>query len=229
VRLTSACTRTNGGSTGGGASGNIPGGPNNPATNTTFPAGSYSFTTYLSTVATSCTSNPATWTCYPYATYSSSPSASTATFQWIIDPVPNSKTYSISSTDNLFSIVFSNLTLSLQNASQASEHYYFSTEMQKPTKPSVPLTSQNLAATCYFNQTMFEGFLYTKMARTFGGNTTDTGQPFEQWPYAARVQQTSGGGVGTSTCLGPQRQSLGSFSVADSAQQCECLYLNTGT
>jgi hypothetical protein len=223
------CISNNGGSTGGGASGSIPGGPINPATNTTFPAGSYSFTTYLSTVATSCTSNPATWTCYPYATYSSSPSASTATFQWIIDPIPNSKTYSISSTDNLFSIVFSNLTLSLQNASQASEHYYFSTEMQKPTRPSVPLTSQNIAATCYFNQTMFEGFLYTKMARTFGGNTTDTGQPFEQWPYAARVQQTSGGGAGTPTCLGPQRQSLGSFSVSDSAEQCECLYLNTGT
>jgi hypothetical protein len=223
------CISNNGGSTGGGASGSIPGGPNNPATNTTFPAGSYSFTTYLSTVATSCTSNPATWTCYPYATYSSSPSASTATFQWIIDPIPNSKAYLISSTDNLFSIVFSNLTLSLQNASQASEHYYFSTEMQKPTKPAVPLTSKNIAATCYFNQTMFEGFLYTKMARTFGGNSTDTGQPFEQWPYAARVQQTSGGGVGTPTCLGPQKQSLGSFSVADSTQQCECLYLNTGT
>ncbi len=76
---------------------------------------------------------------------------------------------------------------------------------------------------------MFEGFLYTKMARTFGGNTTDTVQPFEEWPYAAKVQQISGGGLGTPTCLGPQMQSLGTFSVPDSVAQCECLYLNTGT
>jgi hypothetical protein len=69
------------------------------------------------------------------------------------------------------------------------------------------------------------------MARTFGGNSTDmgTGQPFAQWPFAVRVQQSSGAGVGTPACLGPQGQSLGSFSVADSTEMCECLYLNTGT
>jgi len=217
----------NGGSTSG--SGNS---PSNPATSTVFPAGSYSLTTYLSTISTNCTSNPATWTCYPYTTYSQSPSASTATFQWIIDPIPDSQNYTISSTDNLFSIVFSNLTLSLMNSGQSDEHYYFSTTMQKPTKPSVALTDQNLASTCYFNQTSFEGYLYTKMAKTFpsgGANETDTGQPYAEWPYAVRVDQMSGGGSGTPTCLGPDGQSLGSFSVADASQECECLYLNTGT
>ncbi|KAE9368343.1 hypothetical protein N431DRAFT_485891 [Stipitochalara longipes BDJ] len=218
--------------TAGGASGNIPAGPSNPATSTAFPAGSYSFTTYLSTVSTNCTSDPATWTCYPYTTYSQSPSASTATFQWIIDPVPDSKSYTISSTDNLFSIVFTNLTLSLMNAGQTDEHYYFSTTMQKPTKPSVPLTDQNLASTCYFNQTIFEGYLYTKMKKTFpsgSSNETNTGQPFGEWPFAVSVDQMSGGGTGTPTCLGPDGQSLGSFSVADASQLCECLYLNNGT
>jgi hypothetical protein len=103
--------------------------------------------------------------------------------------------------------------------------------MQKPTRPSVPLTDQNLAATCYFNQTSFAGYLYTKMAKTFpaGANSTGTGQPFEQWPYAVRVEQISGGGAGTPTCLGPQGQSLGSFSAVDTSQICECLYLNDGT
>lgn len=221
------------GSANGGASGNISGGPNNPATSTVFPAGSYSFTTYLSTITTNCTSNPATWTCYPYTTYSQSPSASTATFQWIINPVPYSSNYTISSTDNLFSIVFTNLTLSLMNAGQNDEHYFFSTSIQKPTKPSVPLTDQNLASTCYFNQTSFEGYLYTKMEKTFpsSGNGTSgiEGQPFAQWPYAVSVKQISGGGAGTPTCLGPQGQSLGDFNVSNVVQQCECLYLNNGT
>jgi hypothetical protein len=224
--------RSNYGNTNGGASGNISGGPSNPATSTAFPAGSYSFTTYLSTVSANCSSNPETWTCYPYTTYSSSTSSSTATFQWIIDPVPHTSYYTISSTDNLFSVVFTNLTLSLINAGQSNEHYYFSTNMQKPTKPSVALTNENLASTCYFNQTSFQGYLYTKMAKTFPNgesNTTVTGQPFADWPYAVRVEQMSGGGSGTPTCLGPQGQSLGDFSVSDPAQLCECLYLNNET
>jgi hypothetical protein len=210
----------------------VGGGPNNPVSNTTFPAGSYSFNTFLDTVSTNCTSKAATWLCYPYNTYAQDPSSSAATFQWIINPVANSQNYTISSTENVFSIVFTNLTLSLLNSGQADEHYFFQTGMQKPTKPASQLGSQNVASTCYFNQTTFQGYLYTKMAKTYPSNSTNTmgsSTPFSPWPYAVKVEQVSAAGVGTPTCLDPSGQSLGDFSVADGSQLCDCLYLNTGT
>ncbi len=233
--LTKTNRSTNDGSSSspvGGASGNVGGSPSNPASNTTFPAGSYSFYTFLDTVSTNCTSNAATWMCYPYSTYAQNPSGSAATFQWIIDPVPNSKNYTISSTANLFSIVFTNATLSLMNSGQADEHFFFQISMQKPTKPTSQLGSQNVASTCYFNQTTFQAYLYTKMEKTYPSNSTnatDTSMPFTAWPYAVKVEQVTGAGAGTPTCLGPSGQSLGDFSVADETQLCDCLYLNTGT
>ncbi|PBP19341.1 hypothetical protein BUE80_DR009946 [Diplocarpon rosae] len=85
-----------------------------------------SIDTYLSTITTNFTSNPATWRCYPYFTYAQSPSQATATFDWIITPVESSNNnYTISSTDNYFSLVFSNTSLSLMNAGADDEHYFF--------------------------------------------------------------------------------------------------------
>ncbi|KUJ08878.1 uncharacterized protein LY89DRAFT_328300 [Mollisia scopiformis] len=215
----------------GGASGTV-GGPGNPASNTTFPAGSYRFDTFLDTVSTDCTNNSATWLCYPYSTYAQNAGASAATFEWIIYPDNNSPNYTISSTDNYFSIVFSNLTLSLMNSGASDEHYFFQTMMSKPTKPAVQLGSQNVASTCYFNQTTFQAYLYTKMPKSYPPSTTNTTDPsgaFIEWPYAVKVEQVAGAGPNVPTCVGPSGQVLGDFSVADETQLCDCLYLNTGT
>lgn len=200
--------------------------------NVTFPEGSYRFDTVLSSVATNCTSNSATWMCYPYTTYSQNPSASAATFDWVISPSTGNTPYIISSTPNYFSILFSNATLSLRNPNQADEYYYFSTTLQKPTKPAAQLGSENVASTCYFNQTVFEGYLYTKMNAALGGsissaNGTGVGA-YKPWPYAVRVKQTSAAGSDTPTCLGPDGQVLGDFSVADASQECGCTYANAG-
>ena len=214
----------------GGASGTITGGNPNPASNTTFPAGSYSISTFLDTIATNCTSDPATWTCYPYSTYAQSPSQSNATFDWIISPVEGTNNYTVSSTQNYFSILFSNISMSLMNSGADDEHYFFQTSMQKPTKPVGQLTSENVQATCYFNSTTFQAYLYTKIAKTYPNNsTTNTTEPFMPWPYAVKVEQVTGAGVGTPTCLDPSGNSLGDFSVSDRTQLCDCLYLNTGT
>jgi len=214
----------------GGASGSV-GTPSNPASNTTFPAGSYRFDTFLDTVSTDCTNNSATWTCYPYLTYAQNPSVSAATFEWIISPVENTQNYTISSTDNYFSITFSNLSLSLMNEGASNEYYFFQTNTQKLTKPAVQLGSQNVASTCYFNQTTFHGYLYTKMAKTYTSSTngTDSSGAFIPWPYAVKVEQVTGAGSDVPTCVGPTGQVLGDFSVDDRTQLCDCLYLNTGT
>jgi hypothetical protein len=170
--------------------------------------------------------------CYPYTTYSQSPSQSAATFDWIISPSSDSG-YMISSTPNYFSIVFSNATLTLKNQGQSDEYYFFQIMMQKPTKPTSQLGSSNVASTCYFNETTFQGYLYTKMDATYGSssgaNTSDTSDPFAPWPYAVRVEQIATAGTNTPTCLGPDSQSLGNFSVSDDSQLCDCVYLNTGT
>ncbi|TVY83482.1 hypothetical protein LSUE1_G002711 [Lachnellula suecica] len=220
--------------TSGGASGNLPGGTTNPASNTTFPAGSYSFDTYLSTVSTNCTSNPATWLCYPYTTYAQNPTASNAIFDWIISPIEGtSDNYTISSTSNPFSITFANASLSLQSAGNSDEHYFFQMTMQKPTLPTTQLGSENVAATCYFNQTNLEGYLYTKMAKTYPttANATDTNenQAFAAWPNAVKIEQVATSGSGTPTCLDPSGNSLGDFSVSQQGETCDCLYINTGT
>jgi hypothetical protein len=225
-------TPTSSGSPPGGASGSIQGSPTNPASNTTFPAGSYSIETFLDTVATNCTSNSATWTCYPYITYASSPSQSAATFDWIISPVEGSPNYTVSSTQNYFSIVFSNATMSLMNAGTDQEHYFFQINMQKPTKPATALTSSNVASTCYFNQTTFHAYLYTKMEKTYPSNSTtstNTTEAFTPWPYAAKIEQVTGAAAGTPTCVDSSGNVLGNFSVSDGTQLCDCLYLNTGT
>ncbi|KAE8451372.1 hypothetical protein EG329_004001 [Mollisiaceae sp. DMI_Dod_QoI] len=227
----SSSNNNNNSSSSGGASGNV-GPSSNPASNTTFPAGSYRFDTFLDTVATNCTSNPSTWLCYPYSTYAQSRTSSAATFEWTISPVNNTPNYTISSTSNYFSILFTDLSLSLQNPGASDEHYFFQTMMQKPTKPSVQLGSQNVASTCYFNSTTFHGYLYTKMPKSYPSNstnTTDSSQAFSPWPYAVKVEQVAAAGEGTPTCVGPEGQSLGDFSVQDGTQLCDCLYLNTGT
>ncbi|PBP25876.1 hypothetical protein BUE80_DR003136 [Diplocarpon rosae] len=213
----------------GGASGMI-NGPRNPAADITFPAGSYRIDTYLSTITTNCTSNPATWRCYPYFTYAQSPSQATATFDWIITPVENSNNYTISSTQNYFSLVFANASLSLMNAGADDEHYFFQLSMQKPTKPAAQLGNQNVGSTCYFNSTTFRGSLYTKITKIFSSNDTN-GQTkslvYAAWPYAVKVQQVAAAAQGTPTCLDPQGNSLGDFSVLDTTQECSCSYINT--
>ncbi|KAG0651422.1 hypothetical protein D0Z07_2095 [Hyphodiscus hymeniophilus] len=220
------------GNSSGGASGSLGGGPTNPASNTTFPAGSYSIETYLDTVSTNCTSNSAAWTCFPYVTYDLSPSQSAATFDWIISPVEGSSDYTVSSTQNPFSLVFTNASLSLMDVGTDQEHYYFQIDMQKPVVPAVALTNSNAAGTCYFNQTTFQASLYTKLEKTYpamGTSNANTTEAFSPWPYAVKIEQVSAAGPATPTCLDTSGNSLGDFSVPDTANMCECLYLNTRT
>jgi hypothetical protein len=225
-------SRSSGSSTSGGASGSIEGGPTNPASNTTFPAGSYSIETYLDTVSTNCTSNSATWNCYPYFTYATSPSQSAATFDWIITPVEGTTNYTVSSTRNYFSLIFANASMSLMNQGTDQEHYFFQMNIQKPVIPTTALTSSNVVSTCYFNQTTLQAYLYTKMEKSYpsnGTNDTNTTEPFAPWPYAVKVEQVSAAGPRTPTCLDASGNSMGDFSVSDTADLCDCLYLNSGT
>jgi hypothetical protein len=209
-----------------------------------FPAGSYSIQTYLSTVTTNCTSNPATWRCYPYTTYATSTTASAATFSWIItgaSPPTSPQTYTVSSTNNPFSVVFNPTPLTLMEANTPTEHYSFILNgMTKPVIPASQLTSSNLATTCYFNQTHLEAKLYTKtypVAGTSsgsgsgsGGNAGDgsVGADWQAWPYAATVSQKASGGNDVPQCFDAMGKSVGTFT-AQMGGECSCGYQNFGT
>jgi len=204
----------------------------NPGFNTTFPAGSYAIETVLDSVSTNCTSNSATWRCYPYSIYSESTSASAATFDWIIQPFSDgSNNYTISSTDNPFSLVFANASLTLQDAGQSSERYTFQVEMKKPVVPATSITNDNTAATCYFNSTTFEASLYTRMTKSYPPNSTDSrnSTAFVPWPYAVQIEQLASSGSTVPECFDSANNPVGNFSVEQSGKVCNCLYLNYGT
>ncbi len=151
------------------------------------------------------------------------------------EPATNPPSYSVSSTDNPFSIVFSAMPLTLVDSGLTTEHYSFVlTSMDKPVVPSSAITTANTATTCYFNQTSLEARLYTKMAQTYptsagsssgtSGNSTGS---FAPWPYAAYVAQTDSGGSNVPQCFDNSGNAVGNFGD-ETGGECSCLYQNYG-
>lgn len=187
-----------------------------------FPLSEYSMVTALRTVTTNCTSNPSTWRCYPDTIYNASDASSgLATFNWILSNtsatyatntttvttgdrgIPSNLT--ISSTNNPFSVTFTNQSLIYINnpTNSTSARLTFTFNMHKAVIPSTSITSNNAAAECFYNQTIFTGTLYLSAARTYlSGDLADsTGVgEYTPWPYAVEITQSSAGGEGVPAC-----------------------------
>ncbi|KAL9625465.1 MAG: hypothetical protein Q9160_000528 [Pyrenula sp. 1 TL-2023] len=206
-----------------------------------FPAGTYSITTYLTTLTTACTSNPSTWRCYPYALYSNASAASSlTTFSWVITPTHlTASNFLISSTVNPFSISFANASLTLVDSGLESEAYAFTIpSMQKIVIPNVALTDDGMADTCYFNDTLFQARLYTKMPRTYpeAATVAGGGVQAQDWPYAVSVQQTIEAGDGVPDCyktvngdaaaVGEHVDVATAMAGSDGDTQCACGWSN---
>jgi len=192
--------------------------PSPQATTAPFPAGSYAFDTYLSTVSTSCTPNSNTWRCYPYVTYSEAGSGADATFNWIINPATESETdYVISSTN------------------ESSEAYTFSVNMHKTVIPNVTLTADGASTDCFYNGAIFSAVLYTKKEKTYPArNQTpqSAAGAYMPWPYAVEVQQVANGGAGVPDCYKMINGNTGEhvpIGTEPDTQTCECRYQNYGT
>ncbi|EMC99313.1 hypothetical protein BAUCODRAFT_398843 [Baudoinia panamericana UAMH 10762] len=221
-----------------------------------FPLGEYSMITALRMVQTNCTSNPATWRCYPYSVFSATDSgtntSSLATFNWIVSNTSmvyptNSTTrttsdqgipsnLTISSTNNPFSISFTNRSLTYFAASNnvTSPRLSFNFTMSKSVIPSAAITSSNVATECFFNNTVFTGTLYLSAQRTFPSgalaNSTGIGG-YTPWPYALEVTQTSAGEQDVPACYelanGAAGTRLTDVTTPESAQElCLCDYRN---
>jgi len=187
--------------------------------------------TFLDTVRTDCTSNSATWRCFPYSTYNDSQTSAMTTFNWIITPGSQQNTYQISSTDNPFSVVFSNVPLDLVDKGLETEHYHFQTTIEKAVIPTVALTDDNASTECFFNGTTFQGYLYTSMAKGYPSpDMTSLSIAYTQWPYAVRAEQTRGGGQSVPDCYKTMNRKLGDhidgIAAKDAGSQCSCMYRN---
>lgn len=212
-----------------------------------FPAGNFTFNTFLQTVSTNCTSNATTWTCAPYHTYANSPSESKATYDWIIDPSSSSSSpsnYTISSTANIFSITFANVPLELLDQNLPTERYHFRTPFQKVVIPPDALNVR-----CNYNDSTLEADLYTKLKQVYPKDDTSsysrttvpaaspqsTATSFsggrQLWPYAVEITLSQEGGPDVPDChrftdgvLGPRlTQGIEAKAATD---LCSCFYKN---
>lgn len=211
----------------------------------TFPVGAYAITTFLTNTSSSCTSNSLTWTCYPYTTYSTDASGSESPFDWLIYQDPsNSGQHLISSANNsLSAVVFTNASLTLQDANTANERYTFSVpNLVKNVIPTASLSNDGNLATCFYNSTTLAGTLYTRLNATLEDSsagmmsmqseTTSDGIVFNTaWPGAVMVEQIVDAGSEVPNCylLENGRASSQSVNVpTQSSGQCSCLYMNYG-
>jgi hypothetical protein len=202
----------------------------NATLNSTFPAGDFSVQTFLTSTSSDCTSNPATWRCYPYTTYLESPTDSLTTLDWKIHAFQTNNgttpVYTVSSTNNPFSIIFSNLTLVMRDSNTVNERYVFNITTNKVVVPSTMLTSTNVFTTCYFNTTTFEAYLYTRMLKSLPGNSTVAA--FSSWPYAVEFEEKVMSGSQTPQCVDTSGKLVGSFASPTAGESCSCKHMNYG-
>jgi hypothetical protein len=209
-----------------------------------FPLGSWSVFTFLDTVLTNCTSNPATWTCAPGTTYQQDAAAALSTWNFAVTPGSGGAgQYLIAPTTGgqstvMPGITFPPTTLSLADAGTPGEHYRFQVQLDKSDAVGdMALTAHTAGpATCLYGATTFQGSLFTRMPRSYP--PADLGLPVGAdagWPFAARVEQVVGGGVGVPACFaGDPGGRLGANVTQDlvamgAGELCSCLYINYGS
>ena len=187
--------------------------------------------------------NPSTFRCYPYQTYNDSPVLSASNFNWIISSSsdsPSNRDYTITSTDNPFSLNFESVPLRLLDAGTLEERFEYRVSMDKVVVPSSPITDDNSVASCFFNGTIFHAELYTKKLKTYPPGSSSTALPtrqqsnaddFRPWPYAVRIEQSIKSGNNIPTCYKTRDGQLGeqlpkSSQTGPGKGTCRCLYRN---
>ena len=153
-----------------------------------FPIGAYSLVTVLDTVATGCTSNNATWTCAPYTDYYSDPQKALTIINW--DITGSSGAYKISSggLDATFDTTFQNENLELLDAGKDTEHYRFQIMRSKTVNATTSIGDEKGDFECDYDYTNINGYLYTKMQRTYPDETVAvSGAGDNVWPYGKSI------------------------------------------
>jgi len=125
--------------------------------------------------------------------------------------------------------------MTLVSKGNPDERYTFQLEMDKEVLPSTAITSDGSTAKCFYNDTTFTGYIYTKMAKDYpvaNGTAAEEGDPaYQLWPFAVRAEQVAASGVDAPNCYEFTNGNLGArisgnFSVTDPQMLCNCLYRN---
>lgn len=136
--------------------------------------------------------------------------------------------------------MFSNATLALLDQNLQTERYHFSTPFQKVVTPEDALNVR-----CYYNDTILEGDLYTKVKQVYSDTSytstvaastpTSTAVSFsggqKLWPYAVEITVSHGGGSDVPDCHRlkdgePGPRLTEGLQARASTDMCSCFYKN---
>ena len=156
----------------------------------------------------------------------------------------SSANYTISASNDLFSIDFVNVTMALVDADTPTERYSFTVPLNKTVNPSTSITTDNSQASCLYYNTYLEGNLYTQMTHSYPANSPNTSASvsssatsslnatgFQPWPYAAEITQKIGGGQNVPECYKLFNGDLSDritdgLNAKPSEDTCSCLWKN---
>ncbi len=188
-----------------------------------FPAGSYSFDTYLRENSTGCTSRATSWRCYPESS-GSGPAGGRATFDWTLQATGPGR-YFVSGSDNPFAPNFANLGVTLLDADQPTERLTFAFATNKTVVPADVGSPTNRAARCTYTGTVFQATLWTR--RRGGVPFAPPSHPAEHapWPGDFEVTQYKNSTIGDPVCVDQQGKGIADIQAAGGS--CLCRYSST--
>jgi hypothetical protein len=203
---------------------------------TNFPLGSYSIPTFLDSVLTNCTGDVGAWTCPPGVEYESDTLSSLEMFNFAITAGATAGSYQLAPAGDNAALgpagnAFAPIPLTIVNAGQASENYRFQATVSRTASAAVNGSAAG-ADTCVFPGTTFQGWLYTRAARSYpaAGQALPGPAAFGFWPFGARVEMVVGGDVVPSCYAGTgtagMKLALGAVAQ-DAGSLCSCLYRNS--
>jgi len=203
-----------------------------------FPLGSYSIPTFLDSVLTNCTGDPGAWTCPPGVEYETDTLSSLEMFNFAITAGSTPGSYQLAPAGPNAALgdvgsTFPPVPLKIINQGQDSEKYNFQMTISRTGAATLNGSSSTVGDTCVFPGTTFQGWLYTRAARSYPGPGQVLPQgaaAFGLWPFSARVEMDVGGLVQPECYVGSG--TTGAKAALDTAQQdagnlCSCLYRNS--
>ncbi|TQV96876.1 tat pathway signal sequence [Cordyceps javanica] len=186
-----------------------------------FPAGAYSFETYLRENSTGCTSRASSWRCYP----ESGGTGSRAIFYWTVQAVGPRSYYVSGGTDEPFGPSFANLAATVLDADQPTERLTFAFAANKTVTPAEADATGgggSRVARCTYAGTVLRATLWTRRRG---------GQPFRApsrlsrnspWPGDLEVVQYKNSTIGDPACV--DKQGKGVADVQAAGGNCLCRY-----
>jgi hypothetical protein len=135
-------------------------------------------------------------------------------------------------------LTFAAAPLSIVGAGTPGEMYKFQITMNKRDMvDNIQTTDRSTGgATCFYNGTTFQGYLYTRMTKTYPRE--DQSLPVDAnivWPFAARLEEVVGGGANTPNCWTEDPGGLLGANITTGltampqGNLCSCLWINYGS